>query len=69
MKYKPFCSRSYIKLPEELDHPRKRLTENVWKDLAKELDFKDTSFPIKIRDIHKIEKNNWIRGNIFDYIN
>ena len=28
------------------------------KDFAKRLDFKDIKFPVKPRDIHKIEKNN-----------
>ena len=27
------------------------------KDFAKKVDFRDKKFPIKIRDIHKIEKN------------
>ena len=30
------------------------------KDFAKKLDFKDIKFPVKVRDIHKIEKNNSI---------
>ena len=28
------------------------------KDFARKLDFKDINFPVKIRDIHKIEKKN-----------
>ena len=84
-KYNPLAESSYIKLPKELDHPRKGLTniKNIddnecfkWcmvrylnpadhnprritkadKDIAKRLDFKDIKFPVKIRDIHKIEK-------------
>ena len=30
------------------------------KDFAKKIDFKDTKFPVKVRDIHKIEKKNSI---------
>ena len=33
----------------------------------KELDFKDTKFPVKIRDLYKIAKNNCI--GIFGYKN
>ena len=32
----------------------------VSKDFARELDFKEIKFTVKIRDIHKIEKKNWI---------
>ena len=39
-------------------NPR-RIT-NADKDVAKRLDFKDTKFPVKIRDIHKFEKKNSI---------
>ena len=28
----------------------------ITKNFAKKLDFKDTKFPVKVRDIHKIEK-------------
>ena len=84
-KYNPLSGGSYIRLPKELDHPRKGLVniQNIddnecfkWclvrnvnpidhnpakitktdKDFAKNLDFKDKIFPVKIRDIHKIEK-------------
>ena len=37
------------------------------KDFAKKLDFKDIKFPIKVRDIHKIEKKNSISINVFGY--
>ena len=39
------------------------------KDFAKKLDFKDIKFPVKIRDIHKIEKNNSIGIKVFGYEN
>ena len=87
-KYNPLAGSSYIKLPKEIDHPRKSLInyENVddnecfkWflvrclnleddnprrvtkvdRDFAKRLDFKDIKFPVKIRDIHKIEKKEF----------
>ena len=77
-KYKPLAGSSYIKLPKELDHPKKcliniqNIDENecfkwclvrylhpadrhpakitkVDKDFAKELDFKDIRFPVKIK--------------------
>ena len=39
------------------------------KDFAKKLDFKDIKFPVKISDIHKIEKKNSININVFGYEN
>ena len=39
------------------------------KDFAKRLDFKDIKFPVKIRDIHKIEKKNSIGISVFGYEN
>ena len=39
----------------------------VDKDFARELDFKDIKFPVKIRDIHKIEKKNSITISSFGY--
>ena len=97
-KYSFLAEGSYIKLPKELDHPRKRLFNNLNidenecfeqclvrylnradhnprkitkadKDFEKILAFKDIIFPIKIRDIHKIEKKNSIGINVFDYGN
>ena len=38
-------------------------------DFAKRLDFKDIKFPVKIRDIHKIEKKNSISISVFGYEN
>ena len=81
----PLARNNCVKLPKELDHPRKALIniqnidDNkcfkwclVWylnpaddnrrsitkadKNFAKRPDFKDIKFPVKIRDIHKIEK-------------
>ena len=36
--------------------PRIRKTDKVF---ARKLDFKDKKFPVKIRDLHKIEKKNF----------
>ena len=38
-------------------HNPRKITK-AEKDFAKNLDFKDIQFPIKIRDLHKIEKRN-----------
>ena len=35
------------------------------KDFARELDFKDTKIPVKIRDIHKIEKKTVLSTLVF----
>ena len=37
------------------DHNPRRIIK-VYNDFAKRLDFKGITFPVKIRDIHKIEK-------------
>ena len=37
------------------------------KDFAEKLDFKDIKSPIKVRDIHKIEKKNSISISVFGY--
>ena len=39
------------------------------KEFAKKLDFKDIKFPVKTRDIHKVEKKNSIGINGFGYEN
>ena len=39
------------------------------KDFARVLDFKDIRFPVKIRDIYKIEKTNSIAVSVFGYEN
>ena len=50
------------------DHNPRRITK-VDKDFAKRLDFKDIKFPVKTRDIHKIEKKNSIGIGVFGYEN
>ena len=95
-KYNPLAGSIYIKLPKELDHPRKELIniQNIddkkcfkWsivrylnladripagirkadKEFVKKLDFKYIKFPVKIRDIHQIEKKNPIGISVFAY--
>ena len=39
------------------------------KEFSKRLDFKDTKFPVKIRDIHKIEEKNSIGIGALGYEN
>ena len=39
------------------DHHPARITK-ADKDIAKKLDFKDIKFPVKVKDIHKIEETN-----------
>ena len=39
------------------------------KDFAKRLNFKNIKFPVKIRDIHKIEKKDSISISVFGYEN
>ena len=48
------------------DHHPARITK-ISEILADELDFEDTKFPVKIKDIHKIEKNNYLVISIFGY--
>ena len=50
------------------DHKPRRITK-ADKDFAKWLDFKDRKFPVKVRDIHKIEKKNSISIGIFGHEN
>ena len=48
------------------DHnPRRRIKAD--KDFAKKLDSKDMKLPVKIRDIHKIEKKNFSGISVFGY--
>ena len=50
------------------DHHPARITK-AYKNFAKTLDFKDIKFPVKTRNIHKIEKNNSIGISVFGYEN
>ena len=51
-EYFKWCLVRYL---NPADHHPARITK-ADKDFAKTLDFKDIKFPVKIRDIHKIEK-------------
>ena len=50
---------SLVKYLNPTDHHPARITKSD-KDFAKKLDFKGIKFPLKIREIHKIEKMNSI---------
>ena len=50
------------------DHNPRRITK-ADEGFAKRLDFKDKTFPVKTRDIHKIEKKNSIGISVFGYEN
>ena len=50
------------------DHKPRRITTTD-KEFARKLDFKDTNFSVKVRDIHKFERNNIIGISVFGYEN
>ena len=50
------------------DHHPARITK-ADKNFTRALDFKDIRFPVKIRDIYKIEKTNSIETSVFGYEN
>ena len=52
--------------PEDHHAARVRKVGRLFGD---ELDFEDMKFPVKIKDIHKIEKNNYIDISVFGYEN
>ena len=66
-KYNPLAGSTYMKIPKEtiqeskmrylnpVDHNQRRITKPN-KEFAQKIDFKNIKFPVKIRDIHKIEK-------------
>ena len=97
-QYKPLKGSSYIKLPEELRHPKKGLiniknNDNEcfrWSHLAKlhsdkvkthcerishykkyvdTLNYDGIQFPVSIKQIPKIERQNNISVNVFEYEN
>ena len=57
-----------VKYVNPADHNARKIAK-ADKDFAKRLDFKDIKFPVKIRDIHKIEKKkkNSIDISVFGY--
>ena len=60
-----WCLVNYL---HPVDHNPKGITK-ADKDFSKKLNFKDIGFPAKIRNIHKIEKNNSIYITVFGYEN
>ena len=81
-KYKPSSGSIYIKLPKELDHPKKILINvqnindieylnGVWSDIyiLKIIIQIDIKFPVKIRNIHKSQNKNSIAISVFGYEN
>ena len=46
-----------------------KLSKTIRQAFAKKLDFKDIKFLVKARDIHKIEKKNYIGISVFGYEN
>ena len=50
---------SIVRYLNPVNHYQARIIK-ADKDIAKKLDFKDIKFPVKNRDIHKIEKQNSI---------
>ena len=57
---------SFLRKINPTDHNPRRFTK-ANKVFAKKCDFKGIKYPIKIRDIHKIEKTN--SNGIFDFEN
>ena len=47
------------------DNPRKMTKAD--NNFARELDFKDIKFPVKVRMIHEIERKNYIGINVFGH--
>ena len=58
-----WCFVRYLNLSE---HNTRRIT-NADKGVVKRLNFKDLKFPVKVRDIHKIEKKNSICISVSGY--
>ena len=52
--------------PADYHLVRIRKIDKLFKDKS---DFEDIKFPVKIKDIHKIEKNNYIDISVFGYDN
>ena len=52
-----------------VNHNSRRIKKKADKNFVKKLDFKGIKFPVKVRDIQKIEKKNSIDISAFDYEN
>ena len=57
-----------VKYLNPANHPPARTTK-ADKDFAKILDVEDIKFPVKVRDIHKIEEKNSTGISVFGYEN
>ena len=57
---------SLVRYLNPTDHNPRRITKTK-KDFLKKIDLEDIKFPIKIRDIHKIEWNNSIGISVSGY--
>ena len=64
-EYLKLCSVKYLN-PADKNRPRNRKIE---KHFVRELYFKDIKFPVKFRDVHKIEKTNYMSIIVFGYKN
>ena len=63
------CLKWYlVRYLHPVDHNPKRITK-ADQDFPKKLNFKDIKFPVKIKNIHKIEKTNAIGISVFGYEN
>ena len=58
----------FVRYLNAADHNPRRI-KKADKDFAMRIDFKSRQFPVKIRDIHKIEKKNSICISVFGYEN
>ena len=58
----------FVRYLNPADHHPERTTK-ADKDFAKRLYFKDIKLPVKIRNIHKSKKKNFIGISVFDYEN
>ena len=59
---------SIVRYLNPTDHNSRRIVE-ADQDFSEKLDFKDIIFQVKIRDIYKIEQNNYIGISVFGYEN
>ena len=59
---------SIVRYLNPADHNPARITK-ADQDFAKNLDFKNIKFPVKIRNIHKILEKNSISISVFGYGN
>ena len=68
INYNQYFKWSLVRYANPTDHNPRRIVESN-KDFPKKPDFKYMSFPVNIRDIHKIENKNSIISSVFGYEN